>query len=125
MLENFSPLLFCVASLAVWRVTHLFYGEDGPGDVFVRLRRWAGDSFCGRLLDCFHCLSLWFAAPLAWWLGANGADRALLWFGLSGAAILLERVTTRELPAVPPAVWREDAPPAHSQPEENEHVLLR
>src|SRR5215510_6716205 len=59
---------FVIAVLAVWRITHLFFGEDGPYDIFLRLRRLAGRSFFGQLLDCFYCLSLWFAAPLAWLL---------------------------------------------------------
>jgi hypothetical protein len=42
--------------LCVWRITHLFQAEDGPWDVIVRLRRVAGDSFVGRLMDCFYCL---------------------------------------------------------------------
>ncbi len=48
-------LFFCVATLAVWRLTHLLHAEDGPFDVFVRLRRGAGEGFFGKLLDCFHC----------------------------------------------------------------------
>jgi hypothetical protein len=64
---------FVIAVLAVWRITHLFYGEDGPYDIFLRLRRLAGTSFFGQLLDCFYCLSLWFAAPLGWLMGETGS----------------------------------------------------
>lgn len=110
--------------LAVWRVTHLFWGEDGPGDVFVRIRRLAGNGFLGRLLDCFYCLSLWVAAPFAWILGSTWLERILLWLGLSGGAILLERATSRAPAAAPTAEWREEPSP-QSQKEENHHVLLR
>ena len=51
--------------LGVWRITHLFYAEDGPWDIFVRLRKLAGSGFWGKLLDCFYCLSLWIAVPFA------------------------------------------------------------
>ncbi len=115
----------CVLVLAVWRVTHLFWGEDGPLDIFVRLRRAAGSGFFGRLLDCFYCLSLWFALPVAWIAGTGWLDRLFLWLGLSGGAILLERATARAKDVPPPAVWRE-IPPQEGRKEENsDHVLLR
>jgi len=34
--------LFTLSVLCVWRITHLLYAEDGPWDLFVRLRRFAG-----------------------------------------------------------------------------------
>src|ERR1044072_3170318 len=101
-----SLTTFLIAMLAVWRVTHLFWGEDGPGDIFVRLRRLAGRSLFGQLLDCFYCLSLWVAAPTAWLLGVTWLERGLLWFGLSGGAILLERLSERKQKP-PPAIWHE------------------
>ncbi len=85
-----------LAVLGVWRVTHLLWGEDGPGDIVIRLRRLAGDGFFGRVLDCFYCLSLWIAAPFAIAIAATWPERALAWLGLSGGAILLERLTSRE-----------------------------
>lgn len=79
--------------LAVWRVTHLLNGEDGPGDILVKLRRLGGDGFWGRLLDCFYCLSLWVAAPAAVLLAGDWLERGFLWLALSGGACLLERAT--------------------------------
>ena len=87
-----------IGILVVWRITHLFYGEDGPGDVFVRLRRATGEGFWGSLLDCFYCLSVWVALPLAYWLGDTWKHRLLLWPALSAGAIMLERMTKREPP---------------------------
>ncbi len=81
--------------LGVWRLTHLLNAEDGPWDLLVRLRRAVGNSFWGSLMDCFYCLSLWVAAPFAWVIGHGWRERLLLWPALSGAAILLERVTRR------------------------------
>lgn len=82
--------------LSVWRITHLLYGEDGPADVFVRLRRLAGRSLFGQLLDCFYCLSVWIAVPFALWLGGRWQERLLLVPALSAGAILLERLTSPE-----------------------------
>jgi hypothetical protein len=93
--------------LCVWRVTHLFYGEDGPWGVMAKLRQRAGDGFWASLLDCFYCLSLWMAAPLAYLLGETRKERLLLWPALSAGAILLERITSAE-DKVPPATYFED-----------------
>jgi hypothetical protein len=80
----------------VWRLTHLLFAEDGPGDVVIALRRWAGTRFWGTLLDCFYCLTLWIAAPFAWLLGSGWTERLLLWPTLSAGAIFLERLISRE-----------------------------
>ena len=82
-----------VGGLAVWRITHLFNAEDGPGDLLVRIRLLAGSGFWGRLLDCFYCLSLWIATPLAGLLASGWREWLLLVPALSGAGILLERAT--------------------------------
>ena len=87
---------FILGLLAVWRITHLLNQEDGPWDVLARLRQAVGNGFLGGLLDCFYCLSLWIAAPFATLLGANVPEKLLLWPALSGAAILLERITAQK-----------------------------
>jgi len=94
---------------AVWRVTHLFHAEDGPWDLLARLRRLAGDSGWGKMLDCFYCLSVWMALPFAAALGATWAERLILWPALSGVAILLERVTARSRQSSPLAEWYEES----------------
>jgi hypothetical protein len=104
---------FLMGALAVWRVTHLLHAEDGPWQLIVRLRCVAGTGFWAELLDCFYCLSLWIAAPVAVLLGASWKERLLIWPALSAAAILLERVTTRQPPAPPPYI----------EEQENSHVL--
>ena len=81
--------------LAVWRITHLFQAEDGPFDVIFRIRKSLGTSVVGKMMDCFNCLSIWIAMPFAYFIGSSWAERILLWLALSGAAILLERLTSR------------------------------
>jgi hypothetical protein len=84
---------FILGILAVWRITHLFNQEAGPGDLLARFRRFLGPGFWGQLLDCFYCLSIWVSAPFAFLIGIGWMERALLWPALSGAAILAERLT--------------------------------
>ncbi len=101
---NFYDLILGI--LGVWRITHLLQAEDGPWDLVVKLRRALGNRFWGRLLDCFYCLSLWIAAPFAWFLGADPKHRLLLWPAVSAGAILLER-TTQPTPPAPAPFWQE------------------
>lgn len=88
-------LRFVVAALATWRVTHLLAHEDGPADLIVRLRIWLDDSFAGKLMDCFLCLSIWIGALAAIAVTREPVDWVLAWLGLSGAACLLERLGSK------------------------------
>jgi uncharacterized protein DUF1360 len=83
---------FVLAVLATWRVTHLLAREDGPADLIVRFRARLGHGLLGRLMDCFNCLSLWVAAPAAFFVTRQPLDWLFTWLALSGAACLLERV---------------------------------
>jgi Protein of unknown function (DUF1360) len=84
---------FVVGALATWRVSHLLAREDGPGDVVVRLHRRAGEGWAGDLMDCFYCLSVWTAAPVAAAVARRPREAPLTWLAPSGAACLLERAT--------------------------------
>src|SRR5215469_544534 len=95
---------FMLGALAVWRFTHLLHVEDGPWDLLARLRRRAAGPFWGSLLGCFYCLSLWIALPVARWIGIDWLERILQWPALSAAAIVIERVTSKEI-AIPGASY--------------------
>ena len=84
--------------LGVWRVTHLLSEEAGPLGIFGKLRRLAGEGFWGQLFGCFYCMSVWGAAPFAVFLVEGWKERVLLWLALSGAAILLERISADRSP---------------------------
>ena len=85
-----SLMPFVLAVLATWRVTHLLANEDGPADIIFRLRRRLGDGFIGILMDCFNCMSIWVAAPLALFVSTNPLNWFVSWLALSGGACLLE-----------------------------------
>jgi hypothetical protein len=80
-----------LAVLATWRITHLLANEDGPADILARLRARVGNGSLGKLMDCFQCLSLWVAAPMALFVTQRPLEFLLSWLALSGAACLLER----------------------------------
>jgi len=91
---------FALGTLVTWRVTHLVAEEDGPADAVVRLRDRVGEGWLGELLDCFYCLSVWVAAPIALMTAKRLRDTPMTWLALSGAACLLEQATRERLPTV-------------------------
>jgi len=102
-----SSLGLTIGILGVWRVTHLLHAEEGPWQLSRRLRRLMGTTVAGQAMGCFNCLSLWVAAPFAFFVGASWGDRALSWPALSAGAIVLDHVVSRlVLPAV--AMYEED-----------------
>ncbi|MBT9332460.1 hypothetical protein [Paracidobacterium acidisoli] len=109
-----------LAVLAVWRISHLLAAEDGPWEVFARLRRWLGMSFLGRLMDCFGCISLWIAAPVSFFVVRRLPDLFFCWLALSGGAFLLERMHS-EPEAQPVIIERL----SENEKEDSSHGMLR
>ncbi|MGA7913965.1 MAG: DUF1360 domain-containing protein [Candidatus Acidiferrales bacterium] len=110
-----------IGILGVWRVTHLLQAEDGPGNLLARVRRALGAGNLGQLVDCFYCLSVWVAIPFAWVLGPSWRARLFLWPALSGAAILLQRVTAKSEPELDTkAEYFEDKEPSDVLREESD-----
>jgi len=84
-------LRFVIYGLAVFRLSHLLAWEDGPFDMFSRLRGWLDIRWgLGKFITCQYCLSVWFA--LGFWLlsftGRMGDSIALI-FALSGVTLLI------------------------------------
>jgi hypothetical protein len=92
---------FFIAALATWRLSFLFAREDGPWRIFVRLRRVAGRFALGRALGCVKCMSVWFAVPLALFVGGSLIQVLVIWLGLSGVAALIDEWTRS------PFEWKE------------------
>ena len=81
--------------IAVWRVTHLISSEDGPFDIIIRVRKWVGNSFFGKLMDCFYCLSVWIGFCAAIYVTRDPEMLIVLTLYYSGSAILLEKITNK------------------------------
>jgi len=105
-----------LAALAVWRITHLLIVEDGPAGVITHLRSAIRTDWWRALWKCFYCMSLCVALVFAIAFSASWFGRVMIWFALSGAACLLERVGER---ISAPPVYFEGAM------EEEAHGLLR
>ena len=108
---------FVPAILATWRVTHLLANEDGPADIIVRVRALLGRGLLGGLMDCFHCLSLWIAAPAAYFVTRRPLPWVISWLALSGGACLLERLGGK------PIIVEPGIEPGPQTPEGDDDVL--
>jgi hypothetical protein len=95
-------LEFIILALATWRLTSLLVWEDGPFEVFAKLRyrlgvryddlsQAYGTNWLAKGVVCPACASVWFGTfwaiayllwPQTWW--------AALPFALSAGAILVE-----------------------------------
>jgi hypothetical protein len=66
-----DPLSLLLFALSVWRVSSLLLYEDGPGEVFARVRTRAGADTPGeisglaQLWSCMWCMSMWVAILLS------------------------------------------------------------
>ncbi|MGB9196011.1 MAG: hypothetical protein WCB53_03700 [Terriglobales bacterium] len=124
---------FLLGALAVWRVSYLLVYENGPWNLFVRIRHYLGHGFWGEVTNCFYCASVWVALPFAFFLGGTWKQRLLLWPAFSAGAILLERII-HDAGSDRAAPYIEDAPASdrsadgrgfeyQNQPQEADHVL--
>ena len=78
---------------SIWRFWPICsLSEDGPGAIIAGLRAARPSSWAGLAMDCFACMSLWVAAPLALFVGGDAAQLGVIWLALSGGALILERL---------------------------------
>lgn len=75
ILVGSNMFLLFLFSLICWRVSYMLTEEDGPKNIFLKLRFWFEDRRF-PVLDCFYCTSVWSALvitlfspnPLLYWL---------------------------------------------------------
>lgn len=84
---------FTLSALAVYRLAFLVAREDGPWNVFRRLRSSVKDSALGGLVGCVNCLSVWISLPFAMFVGESWMERFVVWWALAGAVVLADRST--------------------------------
>lgn len=73
--------------LATWRLTYLITEENGPYDVFLRLRK-RTSSYKWIDMYCLDCMSVWVAFVMS---VVTGFD-FYTWMGLSAGSMLINRV---------------------------------
>jgi hypothetical protein len=97
-------LRFVILALATWRMTSLLVWEDGPFEMFARIRHVLGvrydetnmaygSNWFAKGVVCPACASVWFGTlwAVAYWLWPDVWWLALP-LALSAGAILMERL---------------------------------
>lgn len=86
---------YLVFVIIVWRITHLISAEDGPFELIIKIRKSLGNSFWGKLMDCFYCLSIWIGLIAALCVFNNWQEIIIFTLYYSGASILIEKSTNK------------------------------
>ena len=93
---------FFLVSLAVWRVSSLFAREEGPFDLFLRIRLLAGVKFdksseeigtnwLSKGILCVWCNSIWFSVIGAFLLTQNALWWLITLLALSTVATIVDK----------------------------------
>lgn len=87
-----DPVRLFLAALACYRLAQLVAIDDGPGDVFRRLRGRFVVGFWAGLVHCPYCLGVWWAVPFGVMalVPAPIGDMVLVILGLAGAQAYLQ-----------------------------------
>lgn len=84
-----------LSALAIWKLTLMLQDFDGPLDIVKIFREWVESHQTKRKLlnfDCFFCLSMVVALPLAILLTHSLLSFLIYWFGLSGGASICNAI---------------------------------
>lgn len=89
--------LLLVLSLLGYRTARMITQEDGPWDVFTRLRQWVGQkTWIGRGVHCVACMSVYTVGLAVLYLTGfrviTWADAPLLWLAAAGGALAIYQV---------------------------------
>lgn len=89
-----TPWLFVLATLAAYRISRMISFEDGPFDIFSRIRGRIDPSqktWVGRGLACIVCVSFWVTLIVALLIGAS----ALEWLAMAGLIVIWREVISK------------------------------
>ncbi len=93
-------MIYLFAALAAYYLALSISREDGPFELFKRLRdQFTNDDWIGRGVRCVVCVSAYTGLLVALILWATGqtllSDVPILWFGLAGASVVIDRYWKR------------------------------
>lgn len=100
-----TPFNFALLAFATYRLARLIAVDDGPFDLFFRLRNWLGAydldetgqpaTVIGRGISCPHCVGV-YAALLLWILILLPGGHGVLWIlAIAGAQSFLWSLSDR------------------------------
>ena len=90
-----------LVTVAVYRISHMIAIEDGPFNVFYRIReyvrkKFGADHWVYEGFNCPLCISFWLAMVGAWiMVPALISEFVILWLGMAGAILVIHRFLYR------------------------------
>lgn len=94
-----------IIGIAVWRLSYMLVEEEGPYEIFTRLRNWLGTDVdedhrnqhlntLRGILECIYCISVWlgFFFVAVYVISPLAAMYIALPFALSAIAIFLDKI---------------------------------
>jgi len=93
-----------IVILATWRLSSLIAGEDGPWNIFLRLRLKLGFEYdkhskliakteLAKGMECPYCNSIWIASFLVLPLVSNPIEWLYYLLAVSAGAIIVDKIT--------------------------------
>ena len=93
--STISPCVtLIILSLASWRFVYMLVREDGPYDMFIKLRELASKSKLSPL-GCLKCTSIWIAVLPAIYIASSVAEFIIYWFAISAGVVLVDAVVDK------------------------------
>src|SRR5262245_51266505 len=91
---SLDPLALILAALATYRLARMVTQEEGPLDIFVKLRGAIDPdqkTWLGRGINCALCVGFWVSLGVAFLLAPFDWSLLLIWWGIAGAQILIQK----------------------------------
>ncbi len=83
---------FLVAALATYRISFMIAQEDGPFDLFSKLRGMVGQrEWYGRGMHCTLCISFWISLLAACFISPSWIMVIPYGLGIAGAVLVAHR----------------------------------
>lgn len=74
----------------VWRLTNLICFESGPFNMFDRCRALLYKWHLGKVIECFHCASLWMSTIIGLLIFQTSIQLPFLILAIAGGASIIE-----------------------------------
>lgn len=102
-------MIILLATLAVYRVSHMLAQETGPFALCYRFRSWVGDkavvpglpmqkqphAWIIEGVTCPLCISFWLALPAALFVTVDWWTWSLVWLGIAGGVLVLHKAVSK------------------------------
>lgn len=85
-----------VSILIVWRITYLICFDSGPFDIMLKIRKVLYRLRAGKLIECFHCTSIWISILVVLAIYEINASTVFLIIGIAGGASIIEKIIINE-----------------------------